>query len=277
MKTLDNRPLVIAHRGASGLAPENTLAAFKLAIACGADGVEMDVQLSADGHPVVIHDRRVNRTTNGAGLVSRLTLEQLKQLDAGQWFERRLMLRPRARVRVRRIMANIGDAPASFSGEALPALEDALEMLARAQMKRIYVELKVRRANRQALLESVVSAVRAAQIDHLVTLLSFDHAVVRQAKEVSPELRRAAIFPPKWGGLLSTRSIVSTARNAGAEEVALPYGLATAHTVEALHKHGFSVSVWTINRVPLMSRAAAAGADAIMTNYPDRLRQVLDS
>src|SRR5260370_35199414 len=81
------RPLVIAHRGASGLAPENTMAAFKLALALGADGVEMDIQLSADGHPVVIHDARVNRTTNGAGAVSRLTLDQIQSLDAARCFE----------------------------------------------------------------------------------------------------------------------------------------------------------------------------------------------
>src|SRR5258708_39992946 len=85
----DSRPLIIAHRGASGLAAENTLAAFRLAIALGADGVEMDVQLSADGAPVIMHDLRVNRTTNGAGLVQSFSAEQLRGLDAVSWFERR--------------------------------------------------------------------------------------------------------------------------------------------------------------------------------------------
>ncbi|HKG21875.1 MAG TPA: glycerophosphodiester phosphodiesterase family protein, partial [Blastocatellia bacterium] len=88
------RPLVIAHRGASGLAPENTLAAFKMAIGLGADGVEMDVQLSADGKAHVIHDLRVERTTNGAGRVASLTSRQLGNLDAGGWFDRRLAVRP---------------------------------------------------------------------------------------------------------------------------------------------------------------------------------------
>ncbi|HJZ66769.1 MAG TPA: glycerophosphodiester phosphodiesterase family protein [Blastocatellia bacterium] len=273
----DCRPLVIAHRGASGLAPENTLVAFRLAIALGADGIEMDVQLSADGHPVLMHDRRVNRTTDGAGLVSRLTLEQLQRLDAGSWFERRLMLRPRVRARLKQIVADIDHGPSSFVGEPLPELEEALSLLGPARLKRIYIELKVTRANRQALLGSVVSSVRAARLDHLVTLLSFDHAVVRHAKEIAPDLRTAAIFPPKWGRLLSIGSIISSAESNGADEVALPYGLATARTVEALHKHGFSVSVWTINRVRFMWRAKAAGADAIMTNYPNRLRQLVDS
>src|SRR5215212_8361264 len=96
-KKLNHRPLVIAHRGASGLAPENTLAAFKLAMALGADGVEMDVQLSADNRAVVIHDARVNRTTNAAGFVENFTADHLAGMDAGAWFDRRLALRPRIR------------------------------------------------------------------------------------------------------------------------------------------------------------------------------------
>src|SRR6185503_7240451 len=91
------KPLVIAHRGASGLAPENTLAAFKLAAALGADGVEMDAQLSADNRAVVIHDTRVNRTTNALGTVESFTADRLAGLDAGAWFDRRLAVRPRVR------------------------------------------------------------------------------------------------------------------------------------------------------------------------------------
>src|SRR5690242_19691865 len=96
------RSLVIAHRGASAVAPENTLVAFKLALALGADGVEMDVHLTADGQPVVIHDARVNRTTDGSGAVSKLTADQIRKLDAGSWFDRRVALRPRTRRRVAR-------------------------------------------------------------------------------------------------------------------------------------------------------------------------------
>src|SRR5215467_3741453 len=99
------KPLVIAHRGASALAPENTLAAFRLALLLGAHGVEMDVHLTTDGVPVVIHDARVNRTTNGSGAVSRLTVSQIAKLDAGAWFDRRLALRPRIRRRVAQTMA----------------------------------------------------------------------------------------------------------------------------------------------------------------------------
>ena len=83
-------PLVIAHRGASGLAPENTIAAFQLALAMGAEGIELDIHLSADGHPVVIHDTRINRTTSGIGRVQHFTVTELQKFDAGSWFARRL-------------------------------------------------------------------------------------------------------------------------------------------------------------------------------------------
>src|ERR1051325_870011 len=98
----NRKPLVIAHRGASAFAPENTLAAFRLAVALGADGIELDTQLSSDGQAVVIHDLRVNRTTDRTGLVENFTAAELQQLDAGGWYERRLMKRPRLRASLER-------------------------------------------------------------------------------------------------------------------------------------------------------------------------------
>ena len=97
-----SRPLVIAHRGASGSAPENTMAAFSLAVERGAEVVELDVQMTADGYPVVIHNATVNRTTDGTGLVREKTLAELQTLDAGSWFETR------------------------FAGERVPTLEEVV-------------------------------------------------------------------------------------------------------------------------------------------------------
>ena len=271
------RPLVIAHRGASGFAPENTLAAFKLALALGADGVEMDVQLSADGHPVVMHDVRVNRTTNGAGTVSRLTLDQLESLDAGSWFERRLMRRPRRRTMARSISAEVGGGFQSFSHERVPTLEAVLSLLAGAGLERIYVELKSTPATRQPLLEAVLSLVKMFGLERSVTLLSFDHAIVRSAKEISGGIRTAATFPAGGRRLISTRSIVRAAEHASVDEVALHFGLATRRSVESFHEHGLSVSGWTANSKLAMRRLVACRVDSIMTNFPNRLREILVS
>lgn len=275
-----SRPLVIAHRGASGLAPENTLAAFRLAIALGADGVEMDVQMSSDGRPVVIHDARVNRTTNGAGSVSRMTLDQLQRLDAGSWFERRLSRRPRVRAMVRRISHEAGAAAPRYSGEPVPSLEDVLSLLKPAGLRRIYVELKGsllrQQVNQQALLDSVLALLRKHGVDRLTTLLSFDLGLVRRAKELAADVRTAALFPARGRRLISTRSIIRSAESAGVDEVALHFGLATRRSIEALHEHGLSVSVWTANSKLAMRRIVACRAESIMTNFPNRLRDVLD-
>ena len=264
-----DRPLVIAHRGASGLAPENTMAAFRLAVALGADGVELDVNLSADGVPVVIHDARVNRTTNARGAVSRFSLDELRRLDAGSWFDRRLTRRPRVRAIARRYAAR-------SSGEALPTLDEALNFLNAAGVRRIYVELKGRRDSRQRLLDAVLSILSQSGVSHAVTLLSFDHAIIRRAKEMHSDLRTAATFPARGRRLISTGSIVRAATQARVDEVALHYGLATRRTVNALHERGFSVSVWTVNGKLGMRRIAACGVDSIMTNFPDRLQEVLN-
>jgi len=188
-------PLVIAHRGASGLAPENTLAAFSLAIALGADGVELDVQMSRDGLPVVIHDTRVNRTTNTKGSVSRLTLNQLQRLDAGSWFERRLSRRPRVRAMVGRISSEVGAAVPRYSGEPVPSLEDVLSLLKPAGLERIYIELKGSPLN-HALLESILALVRKHGVDRSATLL------IRSCHYSTSE---------RPGGRLTHRSIVSGA------------------------------------------------------------------
>ena len=271
------RPLVIAHRGASAFAPENTLAAFSLAVALGADGVEMDVQMSAEGQPVVIHDARVNRTTNGAGNVSRLTLDQLQRLDAGNWFERRLSRKPRARAMIERMRAEIGFAAACYSGEPVPSLEDVLALLKPAGLEQIYVELKPNRASKTALVDSVLALVRKHRLQVSTTLLSFDHALVRRAKELDSEVRTAALFPPRARRLISTRSIIRSAESAGVDEVALHCGLAKRRSIDALHERGLLVSVWTVNGKLAMRRLAACGADSIMTNFPNRLRDVLAS
>lgn len=268
------KPLVIAHRGASGLAPENTVAAFKLAGALGADGIEMDAQLTADGHPVIIHDSRVNRTTNGIGTVSRLTLDQLQSLDADNWFERRLVRRPRVRAMVRNLST---EGAETFSIQQVPTLEAALSLATEAALARIYVELKSSEATRQALLEAVLFVVRRLGVERSVTLLSFDHETIRNAKMIARHIRTAATFPTRGRRLISTASIVRAAKTAGVDEVAVHFGLASRRAVAKFHEHGLSVSVWTANSKLAMRRLVACDVDSIMTNFPNRLREVLIS
>jgi glycerophosphoryl diester phosphodiesterase len=269
-------PLVIAHRGASGLAPENTLTAFRLAIALGADGFELDVQLSADGQPVVIHDTRLNRTTERTGAVAALTAEELAACDAGAWFARRLARRPRIRAMAKSVANLTQDNDRRFVGESVPALADVLALAAAARIKRVYVELKgSRRHDNQPLLAAVLALVSQHKMERAVTLLSFDHEIVRRARAIAPRLRSAATFAIPGHGHLTARAIINAVERAEANEAALHYGLATRRTVAALHERGISVVVWTANSKLVMRRMLAVGVDAIMTNYPNRLADLL--
>lgn len=269
------RPLVIAHRGASGLAPENTLSAFALAIALGADGVEMDVQLAADGRVMVIHDARVNRTTDATGRVAELTVEQFDRFDAGAWFERRLLRRPRVRAQAERAAAMAGREDLQFSMERVPTLDATLGLLASARLRRIYIELKGHRTDKEPLLEATLALICERQMEYAVTLLSFDHELIKRVKQVAPRLRTAATFGLTGRRLISARAIITAARRVETNEVALHYALATRRAITALHAAGFAVSAWTANSKRLMQRLAASGVDAVMTNFPDRLIDVL--
>jgi glycerophosphoryl diester phosphodiesterase len=283
------RPLVIAHRGASGLAPENTLAAFKLALAMGAQGIELDIHLSADDQPVVIHDRLINRTTNGVGRVHHFTVAELQKFDAGSWFARRLALRPKARKMVEQAMAansgwsasqdgvepNKTQLKADFSAARVPTLEQVFTLLATAHLQRIYVELKGEASRKHALLEAAVALIARFRLQKSVTLLSFDHQIIGEAKKLAPEIRTAATLPATKNALLTWRSIVKAVQKASADEAALHFGLASRRTVAALHEQGLAVSVWTANNKMVMRRVIASDVDAIMTNFPQRLLELL--
>ncbi len=234
------------------------------------------MQLSADGQPVVIHDIRIDRTTNGAGPVSRLTAEQLGSLDAGTWFEQRLAVRPRVRAMAERAAA-IAGGKMDFSSEAVPTLERVLALLARTSLSRIYIELKSDPTNRETLLRAVVSLVRASHLEREVTLLSFDHEIVRLAKTVASDIRAAATFPTAGKTLVTARSIIRSAERIGADETALHFGLATRRTVASLQESGLAVSVWTANSKILMRRLISVGVNSIITNFPNRLFTVLET
>jgi len=274
---LNRKPLVIAHRGASAFAPENTLAAFRLAIALGADGIELDAQLSSDGQAVVIHDLRVNRTTNRTGLVENFTARELQELDAGAWFERRLMMRPRLRATLEREAAFARGDQVSFSVAHVPTLRSVLAILSSASLRRVYIEFKGSPANMQSLVEEVISLIREFRLEHAVTLLSFDHESVRLAKRLASEIRTAATFSIAGQRWITARSVIRATLDVDADEAALHYGLATRRMVEALHEHDLAVSAWTANSRLVMRRLAACGVDSIMTNYPKRLIELLES
>lgn len=244
-------PLLLGHRGASAYAPENTLAAFRRALDLGADGFELDVTLSADAVPVVIHDDTVDRTTDGEGRVDRLTLAQLKQLDAGYW-------------------AKFG---AEFAGERIPALAEVFAEL--GQRALINVELKEDPSPDRKLAEKVVALIHEHGVAERVVVSSFYYDNLRRVKAVAPMLPVGLLYSPNEP-LRMLRAWLGPGVRAEAHHPY--YRLINAATLRWYHVRGYRVNVWTVNAEADLARLVRLGVDGIITDRPDvalRIRQQL--
>lgn len=240
------RPLVIAHRGNSAVAPQNTLAAFEAAWRAGAHSIEIDIQPTADGHVVVIHDDTVDGTTDGQGTVTEMTLDALRALDAGSWF-----------------------APA-YAGQRVPTFAEVLDLLVRRPGTDLLLELKGEWTTEQV--RPVTEAIRAAGLADRVIGQSFWPGSVRALAEADPGLRRGLLVF-QAPDAESVEEVLRVAAELGVMTVN-PYGeLLRAHPdlVERLHAAGLQVMVWTLNEPEHWSAAAALGVDAVITDRPDRL------
>ncbi|NYI03375.1 glycerophosphodiester phosphodiesterase [Allostreptomyces psammosilenae] len=233
-------PTVIAHRGASSAAPENTIVANEVARRAGADLLEIDVQPSADGVPVVIHDSTVDRTTDGSGAVRKLTAAQIGALDAGSWF-----------------------AP-SFAGEEVPTFEAVLEDL-RARGGDLLLEIKGAHSREEV--ATLVELIRAYGLTDRVFVQSFEVAALQYTRELAPEL--------PLGLLRSTLDAdpVAISRQLGLSAYnPSDAALATRpDVVDALHAAGVAVMVWTVDSPARWEALDAAGVDGIITNRPAEL------
>ena len=248
-------PLIIAHRGASAEAPENTLAAFERAIAGGADGIEFDVRRAKDGVPIVFHDATLQRIARKKERASSFTSSELQRLNVGAWFKRS---RP-------------SKANPKFAGEAVPTLAQVFDFL-RGYEGRIYVELKGKTEETLALVETVGRATRQTNLLPNIVLKSFKLEAIALSKKLFPEIRAAALFAPKIVSLLRReRPLIERAKAFGADELSLHHSLATRKTVASATRENLPVAVWTINRPVWIKRAAEIGVRAIITNHPARL------
>jgi len=241
-----NRPLNFGHRGASAVAPENTLAAFQKARELGAHGVELDVMLSADGEVMVRHDDELERTTDGHGRVRDLTLTELKALDAGSWF-----------------------GP-QFAGERIPMLREVCIWATRDML--LNIELKSVAITRTPLEERTVAIVREFGLERRVVLSSFNPFSLRRVRQIAPELH---------SGLLYSEDLPAYLRRAWLRPLARPaalhphYPMVTDSYLEWARAKGYRVNVWTVDDAAEMQRLIAQRVDMIITNRPDTLAALL--
>jgi glycerophosphoryl diester phosphodiesterase len=228
--------LVIAHRGASSYAPENTIAAFDLALQMGAHHLELDVHLTCDDYLIVIHDDTVDRTTSGAGPVASQTLAELQGLDAGAWF---------------------GEA---FVGARIPTLAEVLTRYhGRAHL---HIELKGHTAH---LPQRTVDLVRAHGMAQHVTFTSFQHTHLQTMQAYAPAL------PTGWLVGESSDTVIAQAHALGCAQLCPHASVVTPGLVEHLHAEGFIVRAWGVANDVLMRQVVDAGADGMTVNFPDKL------
>jgi glycerophosphoryl diester phosphodiesterase len=243
--------LNIGHRGAAGEAPENTLAAFDLALREGADGIEFDVHQSSDGVPVVIHDSRLERTTSGGGPVSAMPIAVLKRLDAGSWFSRRYPARANLR----------------YAGLKIPTLLETLQWV-RKRGCLAFIEIKQGKLRYPGIEKNVLAEINRARVAPLVTVISFDLPTLVRVRELDP---RIAL------GLDFTRPLLAVRRANSVKALNLlpHWALATRRFIRRAHLAGFRIFVWDLDRPLIMRRKLLDGVDGIITSFPGRLAEVL--
>jgi len=267
------QPLIIAHRGASAEAPENTLAAFRRAVDIGSDGVEFDVRLAADGVPVVIHDATLERTAGLKRRVADLTSTELGQIDVGSWFNRR---HPHL-------------ASQAFSRETVPTLEQTLKclgdestpqtpLLDRRGGRRpgwwknalIYIELKIDKSSEVApLTDAVARAIADSPLLPSLIVKSFDLRGINRIRKHLPDLHTAALFGSRVSHFVGGRHrIVDLALEHGATHLSLHHSLVTKRMAARAANAGLPITVWTINDPHYLPRATDLGIYAVITNDP---------
>jgi glycerophosphoryl diester phosphodiesterase len=236
---------VIAHRGFSSRAPENTLAAIREAIAIGADMAEIDVTLTADERVVVIHDETLDRTTNGSGKVADYSFDDIRNLDAGSWF-----------------------AP-QFAGEKVPTLEEILDTVKGRIL--LNVEIKSEAVDR-GISDKVAAAIRDRGMTDQVIVSSFSPTALEQMHAVAPEIRTAVLYNKDLQRGQDPAEIV---QSLGASAFNIRGSRLKAEMLRSCREHGIPVGVYTVDKPRKMKRWVNKGIDGIFTNRPDRLIEVL--
>ena len=246
MQFVDHRPIIIAHRGASAFAPENTISAFRMASELKADGIELDVKLSKDGKMVVIHDQSVDRTTNGHGLIKNLMYEELSKLDAGNYFSK------------------------NYLGEKIPLLKNVFE-----QVDNLLINIEITNYSsiRDGLAEDVCTLVKEMNMEKRVIFSSFHPFNLMTTRKMLPEVPVALLALPNAAGMLQ-RSFLF--RWLSPKFIHPYFSDVSRKYINTQHMHNRKVNVWTVNNKNEMIRLVDAGCDGIITDNPTLAREVLE-
>ncbi len=246
-------PLIIGHRGASAVAPENTIAAFKEAIAVGSDGIEFDVRVTRDGVPVVIHDSTFHRTAQLPQRVADLSWSEVQKVDVGSWFARSRKL-----------------APELFATETIPSLEQLFTLFT-ANNLMLFLEMKCDSVGEQVpLAEACCKLINEYSFKERVFIECFDLGALEVVRNIDSEIKTAALFQPSLStpSVLSDQRIINQATAVGASALALHCRLARESLIQNAKDARLPVAIWTVDDPAWIERARSLGVDALITNNP---------
>ena len=242
-------PLVLAHRGANKVAPQNTLPAFQKALDFNADGLETDVHLSLDGHIVICHNYTIDETSNGTGRVDEMTLSQLKLYDFGSYFSD------------------------EFKGVTLPTLPELLDLT--KSMKLINIEIKPPQKDCD-LVKKVVEAIHEYGIVENSIVSCFDPECIRLVKEIDKNVKTGLLYEDdKLGNEIMTFGVAKYCKQLNADAAHPHRKLITEAEVIDLHNLGIAVNPWTVNKEEEIVRFTQWGCDALISDVPDYCLKVL--
>ncbi|MCO6510935.1 MAG: glycerophosphodiester phosphodiesterase [Aridibacter famidurans] len=248
-----NRPQVIAHRGSSHKAPENTLDAFALAIEDGAEGLEMDVRLAGDGTPVLFHDSSLRRFTGKDTRIDSLSAEEIKKVSVGKWFNNRYPKR----------------AQQKYEKSSVPTLEEALEFLKGFEGD-IFVELKCRPLDAERTAVGVARLLSGSPLLPRFIVKSFCLDALPPLRRECSDLRTAALFAPKVMSIIrKEKRLVNIASDLAADSLSLHASLATKKLMKRSLREGLDVAIWTVDNPRWLKRALELGVGSVITNKPD--------
>lgn len=232
------KTLIIAHRGASGYAPENTISAFKRAIEMGADMIELDIHQTKDGEIVVLHDKNLSRVARVNKLVEEMTLQEIKKLDVGSWFS------------------------PEYAGERIPTLEEVISFV--KGKVGLNIEIKKGRKLYKGIEEKLVKILEEYDLKEPVIISSFHTSYLKRIKELNPyvavgKLLVFSVFMP-WENLIRDVNAIHP-----------HWSMVNSYLVRAAHKDHLRVNVWTVNNIGIAYRLIKMGVDGLITNYPERI------
>lgn len=250
-----NKPLIIAHRGASELAPENTLAAFQKAIEDGAEGIEFDVRLTKDGIPIVFHDEDLLRIAGKEFPVEHLYTEELQKIDVGSWFN----------------LENSEKAQSIFSNERISTLEQTLDFL-KDYKGIIYIELKSEASEIKHLSKAVCKLIKNSNLLSQIIVKSFNLDAIPIIQKHCPNVKTAALFALKIMILLrKEKRLINIAKELNVDFLSLHFSLATGNLMKKAEQQNLKAAIWTVDNPRWVKRSLKLGIEHIITNNPARL------